>query len=79
LLKDVENYQPKSFTPPPIAKKPRPRRVNVLQFKENLGNSYQQYKAAANIIKTLGILIATLVGSTLGDKRMRENAFLWKR
>jgi hypothetical protein len=60
-------------------KKSRPRRVNVLQFQENLGNSYQQYKAAANIIKTLGILIATLVGSTLGDKRMRENAFLWKR
>jgi hypothetical protein len=53
--------------------------VNVLQFKENLGNSNQQYKAAANIIKTLGILIATLVASTLGDKRMRENAFLWKR
>jgi hypothetical protein len=53
--------------------------VNLLQFKENLGNSYQQYKAAANIIKKLGILFATLVGSTLGDKIMRENAFLWKR
>ena len=63
----------------PNMKKPRPRRVNVLHFKENLGNSYQQCNAAANIIKTLGILIATLVGSTLGDKRMRENAFLWKR
>jgi hypothetical protein len=50
--------------------------VNVLQFKENLWNAYQQYKAAANIIKTLGILIATLVGSTLGNKIMRENAFL---
>jgi hypothetical protein len=53
-----------------------PRRVNVLQFKENPWNSYQLYKAAANIIKTFGILIATLVGPTLGNKIMRENAFL---
>jgi hypothetical protein len=48
----------------------------MLQFKENPWDSHQQYKAAANIIKTFGILIATLVGPTLGNKIMRENAFL---
>ena len=73
MLKTISQNRPRH---PLIAKKPRPRRVNVLQFKENPWNSYQQYKAAANIIKTFGILIATLVRPTLGNKIMRENVFL---
>jgi hypothetical protein len=52
--------------------------VNVLQSKENLGNSYQQYKTAANIIKTLGILIASVAHSGGADAPRPKRRTSWQ-